>query len=204
MKDQPCFTGHHPPREDLWDKLDRIRLAQEDVILEDLDLGQTCCFTGHRHIPRLVRVPLIELLDGVIVNLIHQGVRYFGAGGALGFDTMAAFSVLRLKPRYPHIRLILVLPCKDQADAWSEEDKKRYNLILHYADKVVYISEQYSPGCMHRRNRHLVDHSGICVCYLTEPKSGTAYTVNCARQNGLRVINLAAANAKPKDFSKKV
>ena len=198
MNDQTCcFTGHQFPAEDLWAKLDHIRLAQEGVILEDLDLEQTCCFTGHRRIPRLVRVPLIELLNEEIVNLIHQGVCYFGAGGALGFDTMAAFLVLRLKPRYPHIRLILVLPCKDQDKGWSEEDKKRYNLILRYADKVVYISEQYTPGCMHRRNRRLVDSSTFCICYLTDPKTGTAYTVKYAQSKGLRVLNLASPSRIP-------
>ena len=44
---------------------------------------------------------------------------------------------------------------------------------------------------MHKRNRHLVDHSSICVCYLTEDRGGTAYTVNYAKKQGLKVINLA-------------
>ena len=45
---------------------------------------------------------------------------------------------------------------------------------------------------MQERNRRLADHSAVCICYLTNPKSGTAYTANYARQQGLRVINLAA------------
>ncbi|MCL2299899.1 MAG: DUF1273 domain-containing protein [Firmicutes bacterium] len=152
---------------------------------------QTCCFTGHRRIPVSERAALENRLEAEIVKLIHQGVRYFGAGGALGFDTMAASAVLRLKAQYPHIRLILVLPCGDQAAGWGEADKKTYNLILRLADKVVYISERYSRRCMHERNRHLVDHSEICVCYFVQTKGGTAYTVNYAKQKGLRVVNLA-------------
>ena len=44
---------------------------------------------------------------------------------------------------------------------------------------------------MHRRNRHLVDHSGTCICYLTRSTGGTAYTVDYARKKGLRIINVA-------------
>ena len=155
---------------------------------------QTCCFTGHRHIPAAEYTALEKHLEEEIENLIHQGVRYFGAGGALGFDTLAALAVLRLRLLYPHIRLILVLPCKDQTKGWDRADKKIYNQILRQADKVVYVSQKYTSGCFQERNRHLVDHSAICLCYLTNPKSGTGYTANYARQNGLRVINLAAAN----------
>jgi len=153
---------------------------------------QTCCFTGHRHVPAADRAALEQRLEAEIVDLIRQGVRYFGAGGALGFDTMAALAVLRLKPEYPHIRLILVLPCKEQDKGWDEPNKKTYNQILRQADKVVYVSEQYARGCMHERNRHLVEHSGACVCYLTGTKGGTADTVRYARQKGLQIINLAA------------
>ena len=59
------------------------------------------------------------------------------------------------------------------------------------ADKVVYTAQQYTPGCMHRRNRHLVDNSGVCVCYLTRNSGGTAYTVNYAKKQGVNVFNIA-------------
>ena len=153
--------------------------------------SDTCCFTGHRHIPASEYNALDQRLEAEIENLIHQGVRYFGAGGAMGFDTMAAFAVLRLRMIYPHIRLILVLPCKTQARGWDRANKKIYNQIRRQADKVVYVSKQYTPGCMQERNRRLADHSAVCICYLINQRSGTAYTANYARQQGLRVINLA-------------
>jgi len=90
-------------------------------------------------------------------------VRYFGAGGARGFDTIAAQAVLTLREEYPDIRLILVLPCKTQAGDWSEGDKITYRRILSQADKVVYTSERYERGCMQKRNRHLVDNSAVCL-----------------------------------------
>lgn len=43
---------------------------------------------------------------------IELGVTTFLTSGTLGFDIMAAGTVLRLKRAFPHIRLILVLPQK--------------------------------------------------------------------------------------------
>ena len=48
--------------------------------------GQTCCFTGHRHLPPGEREKIAGKLEDVIVALCQQGIRYYGAGGALGFD----------------------------------------------------------------------------------------------------------------------
>ena len=122
---------------------------------------KTCCFTGHRAIPARALPALAEELEQTLRRLIGEGMRYFGAGGALGFDTLAAETVLRLKGEYPGVRLILVLPCRDQTRGWKEADVRRYREILSRADKVVYTAEHYSPGCMHRRNRHLVDNSSV-------------------------------------------
>lgn len=44
---------------------------------------------------------------------------------------------------------------------------------------------------MQKRNRHLVDNSSACICYLTKPTGGTAYTVNYASEHGLMIINIA-------------
>ena len=134
---------------------------------------------------------LARRLKTILIDLIENGYQYFGAGGALGFDTLAAQTVLALKKDYPHIKLILVLPCITQADSWSVDDKAIYEEIKATADKVVYTSHEYARGCMHKRNRHLVDNSSACICYLTEKTGGTAYTVEYAQRNNLLVINVA-------------
>ena len=48
-----------------------------------------------------------------------------------------------------------------------------------------------TSGCMHVRNRHLVDFSSYCICYQTKETGGTAYTVNYAKENGLIIYNVA-------------
>lgn len=152
--------------------------------------NKTVCFTGHRNITDN-RKNIEELLKNTLIGLIEKGYCYFGAGGALGFDTLAATVVLELKVKYPQIKLILVLPCRNQTRGWKEHDIKIYNDIMSKADKVVYTAENYYNGCMHKRNRHLVNNSSVCVCYLTEETGGTFYTMNYARKNNLRIINVA-------------
>ena len=151
---------------------------------------QTVCFTGHRKIPPERLSVVARRLRETIIKLIEDGYLYFGAGGALGFDTLAAQTVLELKTIYPQIKLILVLPCLSQTKGWSARDIEIYEDIKLKADKVVYTSQEYIKGCMHKRNRHLVDNSNTCICYLTEKSGGTAYTVDYARNNNLTIINL--------------
>lgn len=151
---------------------------------------QTCCFTGHRNLAADDYQIISCRLEKAIVCLIKKGVCYYGTGGALGFDTLAAQTILKLKNFYPYIKLILVLPCKEQTAKWKQEDIEIYNDIKSKCDKYVYTSEQYYRGCMFKRNRHLVDNSAYCICYMNKSSGGTAYTVNYARKSGLKIINI--------------
>ena len=152
--------------------------------------AQTCCFTGHRDVPTELKPYIAKQLERILRNLIGEGIRYFGSGGARGFDLMAADTVLQLKKEFPCIKLIMVLPCQDQTRGWKGEDLRHYEQVLSQADKVVYVQEEYTPGCMQKRNRHLVDNSSICVAYCTRNTGGTAYTVRYAIGKGVSITSL--------------
>lgn len=157
-----------------------------------MDKIKTCCFSGHRQIcdEHLIRLP--ECLTVLLDSLIKKGFRHFKTGGAIGFDTIAALKCLELKNKYPDlsVTLELCLPCRDQTLGWSEMEKSAYRFILERADKVSYESDVYTKGCMHARNRRLVNGSDVCVCYLSADKGGTAYTCSYAKEKGVEVINL--------------
>ena len=143
---------------------------------------KTCCFTGHRELPEEQLPQLKQTLFKVIVRLASQGVTRFACGGAL---------VLMVKEAFPQIELLLILPCKTQEKYWPKEDQEIYREILARADRVVFVSETYTQGCMQKRNRLLVEGSSVCVCYCTKKQGGTFYTVRYARQKGLDLIHLA-------------
>ena len=84
--------------------------------------------------------------------LILQGYKYFAAGGARGFDTIAAKVVVELKQAYPDIHLVLVLPFQNQylqEKTWSDEEISDYQELQRQASTVVVLSEGYCRGIYH-------------------------------------------------------
>ena len=152
---------------------------------------KTACFTGHRKIPSGLRAGLSSRLSRAVEEAYTDGYRCFLCGGALGFDTLAALAVLQAKEKHPDILLHLALPCADQAAHWSSEDRRIYEEIRTKADRETVLSGRYFPGCMQDRNRYMVEHSSLCICYWKEPRGGTAFTVRYAVYRGLEIVNLA-------------
>lgn len=106
--------------------------------------NETCCFTGHRQIPPGERAEIASRLERVISDLYQRGIRFYGAGDALGFDALAARTVLHLRKNCPGMKLILVLPCLTQTRGWPAADVAEYERIKGLADKVVYTSQAYT------------------------------------------------------------
>ena len=152
--------------------------------------SKICCFTGHRAIPEGDMRKIFELLPDVLEELYTKGVREFRTGGALGFDTLAALRVLAFRKTHPDVRLNLILPCRDQDQKWVAFDRETYRFVIEKADSVMYVSDLYTPGCMHKRNRSLVCGSDFCVCYVARSEGGSAYTFIYALECGLEIINL--------------
>ena len=151
------------------------------------------CFTGHRKIMENISL-LSERLYDVLEKHIGDGLTDFYIGGAIGFDTIAALTVLKLREKYPLIKLHLVLPCppEEQSKYWSDSDRERYNEIVSSSDSIEIVSEQLTKECMKARNARLVEHADICFCYYNGKKvrSGTGQTVRMAQRKGIDIVNL--------------
>jgi uncharacterized phage-like protein YoqJ len=154
-------------------------------------MTKTVCFTGHREIPQEHYLKLRDALTREIEAQIEKGATVFRAGGALGFDTLAALCVLNLRRQYPHIRLELILPCPTQTRGWSSSDKGLYQQILEQADSYRYVSNTYFSGVLQMRNLALIREAEVCIAYLhSSHGGGTAFTCAQAIKNGLELINL--------------
>ena len=155
--------------------------------------NESVCFTGHRQIldKHIQILPL--RLERAIHSLVRLGYCHFIAGGAVGFDMMAAEAVVSAREEDPRINLFLALPCRDQTARWKNpSDVYRYNRLLEEANDIHYIQDAYSSTCMHKRNRWMVDNSAVCVAYLNDTaKGGTVYTVNYAKSKDIPVVNLS-------------
>ena len=145
-----------------------------------------CAFTGHRILDSRLDV---NLLDRVILNLIKSGTRNFYCGMATGFDMLAAEIVLRYKESY-NLNLCACIPCEAQSKYYSVKDKRRYEKILCASDEKIVFSSEYVEGCMQERDRFLVDNCDVIVCYLRKKYGGTYYTVNYAKTQDKKIIEL--------------
>lgn len=154
---------------------------------------KACSFTGHRRINPEHLSKICGLLERAISYAYSEGVRTFYSGGAVGFDMLAAREVIRFRMTHPDVRLVMLLPCIEQAEHWSVRQREDYEHLLRFADETVYVSEQYSPDCMKRRNAELVRRADMLVAYASNMRSGTGQTVNFAKKAGISVYNLYPA-----------
>ena len=154
-------------------------MQQLDMFTTPLPPPKSCAFTGHRTLydgfsPRKLKAE--------IKKLILKGVDTFYNGMAMGFDLLAAEKVLELKKKYPHIRLILCIPCYGQEKNFTDKDKKRYAQIYKKADEKNVLYPHYFKGCMLARNRYMAERADLLIAYCIQEKGGAAYTVKYFQQ----------------------
>lgn len=170
------------------------------LLPEDMRPENTCFFTGHRFISekqlKAVYTPLVRC----ILQMAEDGYRYFLNGGAMGFDLLAARTVVLLGQEFARdIRLVLALPCRDQTARWlygrkGLESVRQYHEVKSHADAVVYMTDFYTDGCMKARNRFMADHASRCITFWNgSPKGGTTQTVRMAKAAGIPIWNLHPA-----------
>ena len=57
------------------------------------------------------------------------------------------------------------------------EERRRWRGLIGACDEQTLLQENYSPHCMQRRNRYMVDHAGLLIAVF-DGQSG-ARPVNC-------------------------
>lgn len=123
-----------------------------------------------------------------VEKLADSGATEFYTGMALGVDMWGAEAVLKLRESRPDIRLIAMIPCRDQDKKWSAADKLRYHDILSKCDKAVCMSEAYTRDCMHKRNRALVDVCDVLIAVYDGQSGGTKYTYDYAKSLRKKIV----------------
>ena len=148
--------------------------------MENEKKEKVCAFTGHRSLEGdFKRADLKKKIE----NLIKDGVSVFLSGVALGFDIIAAKTVLSLKKKYPFIKLVACIPCLNQEKYFSDEQKNEYYAVLEQTDEKIVLSDHYYNGCMQKRNRYMADRADVLTAYLKKNEGGTAYTVRYFEKN---------------------
>ncbi len=148
-------------------------MLQMSIFSEEYPI-KVCVFTGHRDLQSDFSK---KKLKEAVKEVIAMGADTFLCGMAMGFDLIAAETVLSLKRKFPHIKLVACIPCIGQEKYFSNTDKRRYTAAVKKADERVVLSDGYYRGCMQARDRYMADRGDILITYCKKQEGGTAYTV---------------------------
>ena len=136
----------------------------------------TCCFTGHRpgKLPwgyneadcrcQALKQKIADAVD----SAYQTGYRHFICGMAQGCDFYFAEAVLSLRRARPDV---------------TQE-------ILSACDFETLVQDHYSPGCMQRRNRYMVDHSALIIAVYDGLPGGTRQTLEYAIRQQVDFVDI--------------
>lgn len=164
----------------------------------------TCCFTGHRpgKLPwgddewNCACMALKDCLASAIEHAYAHGMRHFMCGMAQGADLYFCEAVLRFRDQHSDILLEAAIPCPEQACRWPVPQRDRWTRLVAQCDLETLLQPAYTPQCMARRNRYMVERSAMIIAVYDGMPGGTRQTLAYALHNGLETIILDPANPK--------
>ena len=87
-------------------------------------------------------------------------------------------------------RHFLAVPCPTQADAWAPDQRERYRRLVEACDFETLVSTRYTPYCMQRRDRYMVDHASLLIAVFDGTPGGTQYTMQYAMSRRVSIVDL--------------
>ena len=158
----------------------------------------SCCFTGHRpeKLPWRYNeedphcLSLKRRIADAVEAAYQEGYRHFLCGMALGCDLYFCEAVQALRDSRPGVTVEAAIPCPTQADGWPEEDRARWRRLLEACDLETMVQDHYTPGCMLRRNRYMVDHSALVIAVYDGAGGGTRRTLEYALRQGVPFVDI--------------
>jgi uncharacterized phage-like protein YoqJ len=80
-----------------------------------------------------------------------------------GATCISGEAVLALREKHSDVVLEAAVPFPGQADGWSAGQRDRYRRLLQNCDIETVVQNSYTPDCMYRRNRYMVERSALLI-----------------------------------------
>ena len=169
----------------------------------------TACLTGHRpsKLPWFYDetkencIRFKNDLETIFIGAIQYGLKNYLVGMAEGFDMIGAETLIELRKHNKEVKIIAVVPCKNQDIKWKTEQQKRYHKILKKCDDVIILSETYYKECMNDRNKYMVENSSVVIACFNGEASGTGNTIKYAKSNPNKKVLVNLSGRGDKDIS---
>ena len=147
-------------------------------------MEKTCCFTGHKNLTQEQAIEALHLLIKRVNELTIEGYTHFISSFANDTDVLLAQIIGSFRYKNKNLVLEAVIPIENKLNSL---DKIKYALMLY--NKVTVMQEQRGHECFQKRNKYMIDNSGVVVALWDEKTSKEAYNaVNYARSQGKEII----------------
>lgn len=167
-----------------------------------------CSFTGHRpaKLPWGYReedprcLALKKRIFDAVEAAYAEGYTHFLCGMAQGCDMYFGEAVMALKERHSEVTLEAVIPCATQTQRWPASARLRHEKIVAAADLETLICQKYTPDCMYRRNRYLVDHASLLIAAYSGVPGGTLQTITYAMSRGVSILDIPVESGEKENY----
>ena len=166
--------------------------------MNNITKTSACCFTGHRPSklpwgnnekdPRCIE--LKQRLYDTLNAVYEYGIRHFICGMAIGCDFYFCEAVLKLREEKHGVTLEAAIPWEGQSEGWDSVLRDRYYRLVSDCDYETLVQSVYTPDCMLRRNRYMVDNSGFLIAVYNGVPGGTFQTINYAKNRNIQIIEI--------------
>ena len=95
-------------------------------------MQQSACFTGHRSISGNILSLRRRLYKAIEKDIIHHEITDFYTGCAIGWDTLAAQVIFKIRESYPQVKLHLILPCSNAEQTENGQRNRKRNFTEFY------------------------------------------------------------------------
>lgn len=162
-----------------------------------------CSFTGHRpsklsgYNPQDNKELLWKLHEVIVDHVENKNCDTFINGIALGIDMWAAKIVIKLKEKYPNLKLISAVPCRNHYNKWPKQSQEEWQFVIDNSDEVVLVSdEDYKPYLMQIRNEYMIKNSTYVIAVWDGSKGGTGNCVNFAQKQNKEITYINPKDVK--------
>ena len=140
-----------------------------------------CTFFGHRDALGLDE----RVLENALREQIEGGADQFYVGHQGEFDRMVFVCLQKLRERYPHISVTVVLAYL----TGKKSGAAVYGGCSIYPEGLESVPPRFA---IDKRNEWMIRQADICLCYVTSPGGGAHKFMKRAERAGLTVINLGS------------
>ena len=143
---------------------------------------KTCTFFGHHWVYRKIFPALLQAVRDAVEQ---DGVENFYVGDKGAFDRMVLSALRILKKEYPAIHYAVVLsgcPGQKQEDPFAQPEETML------PEELAKVHPRYA---IDHRNRWMVNHADMVICYVCGPIGGAAKFVESAEKKKMKIVNLA-------------